>query len=127
MESRSSKRLLRKTTKAPERLENIKDGSETKETFESKPDAKTKKDKQFYDVEILEVKNKMVKIHYSGYPSKYDEWRPYTEESFPVVKLERLQEPSRETLKERVLFFSGRLGREIKKMLRSHRRDDPDI
>ena len=44
MESRSSKRLLRKTTKAPERLVDIKASSEAKETFEPKPDAKTKKD-----------------------------------------------------------------------------------
>ena len=44
IESRSSKCLLRKTTKAPERLVDIKASSEAKETFEPKPDAKKQKE-----------------------------------------------------------------------------------
>lgn len=41
-----------------------------------------KKDKKLYDIEVTEVDkaNKRLKIHYVGYSSRFDEWRPFGED-----------------------------------------------
>lgn len=38
-----------------------------------------KKDTKLYDIEVTEVDkaNKRLKIHYVGYSSRFDEWRPF--------------------------------------------------
>ena len=49
---------------------------------------KKKVDTHFYECEIMEVDaaNSRVKIHFVGYPDEDDQWQPFTEEDFPVVK-----------------------------------------
>ena len=43
-----------------------------------------------YEVEIKEVDKavKRVKINVKGYSDKYDEWRPYNDNSFPLIRFE---------------------------------------
>ena len=68
-----------------------------------------------------------VLIHFKGYGDEYDEWRPYTPETFPIVLFQPLMLPSPETLNERFSLLSQRVRLEIKKRLRTWRRDDPDV
>ena len=41
-----------------------------------------RKDTKLYDIEVSEVDkaNKRLKIHYVGYSSRFDEWRPFGED-----------------------------------------------
>ena len=42
----------------------------------AKPVKKQKKDNNLYEIEVTEVdrKRKLVRIHYKGYDSRFDEW-----------------------------------------------------
>eukprot|EP00112_Aurelia_sp_Birch-Aquarium-sp1_P026798 Seg9737.1 transcript_id=Seg9737.1/GoldUCD/mRNA.D3Y31 product="hypothetical protein" protein_id=Seg9737.1/GoldUCD/D3Y31 len=97
------------------------------------PCKQPKKDKKFYDVEIKEIDavNKKVKVHFIGWPDKCDEWQSYNENhesgEFPVVKLQKLDPPSKESLLERCREFSSSLHLEIKKKLKADRKEDPEI
>ena len=92
-----------------------------------------KKDTKLYDIEIREVDkiNKRLKIHYVGYSTCFDEWRPFGADGgsgyFPFVRSEKLFIPSESSLEDRKESFHGQLAREIKKKLWSGRREDPDI
>ena len=54
-----------------------------------------RKDAKLYDIEVTELDkaNKRLKIHYVGYSSRFDKWRPFGEdegsEYFPVVRKEK--------------------------------------
>lgn len=92
-----------------------------------------KKDTKLYDIEITEVDkpNKRLKIHYIGYSTHFDEWRPFGDdegsEYFPFVRKENLFIPSEKSLRDRTKSFHCQLFREIKKRLWSERREDPEI
>ena len=72
-----------------------------------------------------------MKIHYVGYSTCFDEWRPFGADGgsgyFPFVRSEKLFIPSENSLEDRKQSFHGQLVREIKKKLWSGRREDPDI
>ena len=72
-----------------------------------------------------------MKIHYVGYSTCFDEWRPFRADRgsgyFPFVRSEKLFIPSENSLEDRKESFHGQLAREIKKKLWSGRREDPDI
>ena len=98
------------------------------------PCKKPKKDNKFYDVTIQEVDaiNKKVKVHFIGWPEKYDEWQSYDENhesgNFPVVKLQKRDPPSKDSLLERCREFSSSLYLENKRKLRAaDRKEDPEI
>ena len=60
------------------------------EVSDSRPNIKKKSarpDKDLYEIEIKEVDRvaNKVKIHFTGYSDKYDEWRPYDDASLPIV------------------------------------------
>ena len=116
---------------APKRLFDEVVGHEQRHEMPSPESKKTrrKKDKTFYEIEIVEVKTeaKLMKVHYKGYGEEHDEWRPFSDNAFPVVRYQPVTLPSVESLEERTLIFTERLGREIKKRLRSVRKDDPDV
>ena len=42
----------------------------------AKPVKKQKKDNNLYEIEV-DRERKLVHIHYKGYNSRFDEWRPY--------------------------------------------------
>ena len=92
-----------------------------------------RKDTKLYDIEVTEVDkaNKRLKIHYAGYSSLFDEWRPFGDnegsEYFPFVCKEKLFITSENSLVDRTQTFHGQLFREIKKKLWSGRREDPEI
>ena len=92
-----------------------------------------RKDTKLYDIEVTEVDkaNKRLKIHYVGYSSLFDEWRPLGDnegsEYFPFVCKEKLFITSENSLVDRTQTFHGQLFREIKKKLWSGRREDPEI
>ena len=92
-----------------------------------------RKDTKLYDIVVTEVDkaNKILKIHYVGYSSRFDEWRPFGDdegsEYFPFVRKEKLFIPSENSLVDRTQTFHGQLFREIKKKLWSGRREDPEI
>ena len=50
-------------------------------------------DRNLYAVEITEVDKarKRVKIHFTGYSEKFDEWRP-CHENYPVIRLEQMSQ-----------------------------------
>lgn len=54
-----------------------------------------RKDTKLYDIVVTEVDkaNKILKIHYVGYSSRFDEWRPFGDdegsEYFPFVRKEK--------------------------------------
>ena len=82
----------------------------------------TKKDTKLYDIEVTEVDNtnKKLKIHYIGYSTRFDEWRPFGlegSEYFPFVREEKLFIPSEKSLEDRTQPFHGQLFREVKKRL----------
>lgn len=91
-----------------------------------------KRDSTLYDIEVTEVdkERKRLKIHYVGYNEKYDEWRPYdgkAGESFPFVRSEKLFVPTKDSFEDRLQSFHNNVYREIKKKLRSWRREDPEV
>ena len=52
-----------------------------------------KKDNNLYEIEVTEVdrEKKLMRIHYKGYESRFDEWRPYDRdgEYFPFIRQEK--------------------------------------
>lgn len=98
--------------------------------FASKKRKLSKKDNNLYDVIVTEVdkSKKRIKIHYVGYSTKYDEWKPIGDAaSFPFVRREKLNIPSAVSFGDREELFHGQLYREIKRKLFSGRRDDPAV
>ena len=79
-----------------------------------------------YEIEIKEVDRvaNKVKIHFTGYSNKYDEWRPYDGASLSIVRLQRTFSPSNISLNDRFEIFHDRLYREIKRKLYSGRKED---
>ena len=66
----------------------------TDEVSDSRPNIKSKSarpDKDLYEIKIKEVDRvaNKVKIHFTDYIDKYDEWRPYDGASLPIVRLQR--------------------------------------
>lgn len=92
-----------------------------------------KRDNKLYDVEVTEVDkvNKTVKLHFVGFGSQFDEWRPFggdgVGEYFPFLRTERLLAPVEQSVGDREQIFLGLLYREIKKKLWSGRREDPEV
>ena len=80
-----------------------------------------RKDTKLYDIEVTEVDkaNKRLKIHYVGYSSRFNEWRPFGDdegsEYFPFVRKEKLFIPSENSLVDRTQTFHDRLFHEMKK------------
>ena len=84
------------------------------EVSDSRPNIKKKSarpDKDLYEIEIKEVDRvaNKVKIHFTGYSDKYDEWRPYDDASLPIVRLQRTFSPSDISLNDRLEIFHDRL------------------
>ena len=71
----------------------------------------------------------MVRIHFKGYDSKFDEWRPYDQDGdyFPFIRCETPYVLSEDSLFDRVNNFKDLLYRGIKRTLNSGRKDDPDV
>jgi hypothetical protein len=90
-----------------------------------------KKDNNLYEVEIKEVdqENKRVCIHFKGYDSQFDEWRPYDREGeyFPFILHEKQQVLTTMSLVDRADHFIDVVYRGIKRNLNSGRKDDPDV
>ena len=123
-----------RTSKTPSRLydeigKKESEDCESHSKFKKLKKRKTEPKNKFYEVEIKELKTEESKvlIHFKGYGDEYDGWRPYTPETFPIVRFQPLMLPSPETLNERFSLLSQRLRLEIKKRLRTWRRDDPDV
>ena len=95
---------------------------------ERNPGGNLRKDKNFYEAEIKEIDadNNKVLVHFTGYPSKYDEWKEIGDE-FPVVKVEKYHLPDSSTVEERAMHVFRNLYCEVKKKLRSDRKDDPNV
>ena len=80
-----------------------------------------RKDTKLYDIEVTEVDkaNKRLKIHYVGYSSRFNEWRPFGDdegsEYFPFVRKEKLFIPSENSLVDRTQTFHEQLFHEMKK------------
>jgi len=71
-----------------------------------------------------------MKIHFKGYDEKYDEWRDLDsddKENFPVVHFHRVLNGDGRSLAERFVLFLERLRLEIKRNLKSGRKDDPNV
>ena len=99
----------------------------------SKP-VKRKKDNALYEIEVKEVDRdrNLVRIHYKGYGSNYDEWRPFGNadtdgEYFPFLRQEKVPVVSEESVSDRSDVLRSKLYREIKKKLHSSKKDDPQI
>lgn len=59
-----------------------------------------------FEVDIIERKYGLIKLHYVGYDNKYDTWVPATKnDPIPLVKLVKRTVPSCELLQERLSFF----------------------
>ena len=86
-------------------------------------------DNNLYEIEIKEVDvaAQRLKIHFKGYDEKFDEWRPFTDGSLPFVRLEKMSQPSTNSLQKRLNGFNERIYREIKRRLFSGRKDDAEI
>jgi len=79
-----------------------------------------KLDKTLYEIEIIDIDNAQdkVKIHYKGYGSEFDGWRPCVELGLPI-RLEKLHLPGEDSFEDRYNSFYDSLYREIKKKLYS--------
>ena len=100
--------------------------------IQKRKERKTYVDKNYYDIEIKEVdaKNNRMKIHFKGYDEKYDEWRDLDSddtENFPVVHFHRVLNGDGGSLAERFFLVLERLRLEIKRNLKSGRKDDPNV
>ena len=91
----------------------------------------TKKDDALYEIDVSEVdrERKLVRIHYKGYESKFDEWRPYDRdgEYFPFIRQEKPHTLTTMSLEDRSHHFTDLLYRAIKRSLYSGRKDDPAV
>lgn len=120
----------RRTTRQPQRYGT---GYEATEVVPlSKKPTKPKKDNALYEVEITEVnkEKKMVRIHFKGYDTRFDEWRPFDNDDgqyFPFVRHEKLTTLTATSLDDRVNRFQDLLYRSVKRALYCGRKDDPDV
>ena len=64
---------------------------------------------------------------FKGFSEKYHEWRPFIENNLPVIRVERMSQPTHVSLEERIQCFHEHLKREIKRKLFSGRKDDPEV
>lgn len=92
---------------------------------------KPRKDNELYDIEVCEVnrERKMVRIHFKGYDSIFDEWRPYDQDGqyFPFVRRETPHVLTANSLSDRGKHFIDLLYRAIKRSLSCGRKDDPEV
>ena len=118
---------LRRSSCARRPVARLIDEVISKYDIEDPPDIKSKVDKRFYEVEIVQIDpaRKKMTLHFKGYSKSHDEWRDIeNNEDFPIVKLEK---PSEDTLGERSRVLQTTLYLEIKRKLLSVRRDDPEV
>ena len=122
----------RHTLQKPERY--IDKAAISEERKDSRKHKKVKKDNGLYEIEVKEVnkEKKMVMIHYKGYDSRFDKWRPYGSESadeeyFPFIPQEKPHEMTDLSVEDRANAFIDLLYRAIKRSLYSGRKDDPDV
>ena len=97
---------LRRSSRARRPVARLIDEVISKDDIEDPPDIKSKVDKRFYEVEIVQIDpaRKKMRLHFKGYSKSHDEWRDIVienNEDFPVVKLEKLEKPSEDTLGDR--------------------------
>ena len=74
-----------------------------------------------------DVANSRVKIYLVGYPDEDDQWQPFTEEDFPVVKKIPRFDYRSETVHERGNALKAALFLEVKKHLLATRKADPEV
>jgi len=48
----------------------------------------------------------MVKINFKVYSKKFDEWRPWDENNWPVIRLEPMSQPNDDSLSDRLQAFN---------------------
>ncbi|CAB4005051.1 Hypothetical predicted protein [Paramuricea clavata] len=97
--------------------------------------AKKKKDNSLYEVEVQEVDRdrNLVQIHYKGYSSKYDEWRPFGNADtdgkyFPFVRQEKVPVLSEASMNDRSDILRSKLYRNFFfKKLYLLKKNDPQI
>ena len=86
----------KRNVRQPKRFDNSLEFAEV--IASAKPVKKQKKDNNLYEIEVTEVdsERKLVRIHYKGYDSRFDECRPYDndQEYFPFVRYEKLHVPN---------------------------------
>ncbi|PFX24307.1 hypothetical protein AWC38_SpisGene11080 [Stylophora pistillata] len=118
---------VKREIKAPKRL--INEVNPLKAVADEGRIPKRQKDNRLYEIESKEVdkEGKRVKIHCNGFSDKFDEWRPYDGDKFPIMRLEHKCKPSMESIDDRLHLFQDRLYREVKRKLYSGRKDDPEI
>ena len=75
--------------------------------------------KKLYEVEVVEEKGALVKVHYTGYSSHFDEWKPKEE----VV----LNKPNFQKSTEQEWSAVTELACSIKKRLLPSRSEDPEV
>ena len=81
-----------------------------------------------FEVNIVEKKDGMIKLHYVGYDNKYDTWVAATKnDPIPVAKLVKRSVPSCDSLVERSSNFKDNFHAAVKRSLTVHRSDNPDI
>ena len=66
-----------------------------------------------------------IKIHYKGFPEEFDEWRDASDH--PVVRLEKVFQPSSQSLYDRREIFLQALSRNVKRSLFSSEEESPEI
>ena len=80
-----------------------------------KVEKRPKKDKNLYEVEIVDVnkERKQIKIHFVGFSEEFDEWRAYDCERdyFPFVRLEKMFLPNGGSMEDRRNIFHDQLYR----------------
>ena len=117
----------RREIKAPKRL--IDEFRHPEELESKKRRLKPRLDNSLYEIEVKDVdrEGKRLKIHYKRFSDQFDEWKPYDDNNFPVVRLEHEFKPSEVSVEDRLHIFQDRLYREVKRKLYSGRKDDPEI
>ena len=88
-----------------------------------------KRDKTLYEVEIKEVdaERRRIKIHLRGYSDAYDEWRPYDDQTSPLIRKEHVLIPCSASGNDRKELFHDRFYKEIKRNLHSGRKEHPNV
>ena len=71
-------------------------------------------------------KENLVKVHYIGYSSRFDEWRNCANEEERISKIRKRPEPSSDTIMERISGLEDQLFRNVKYALFSTKREAPD-
>ena len=85
----------------------------------SPPRRKNSSKNQLYDIEIIDQDGSRVKVHYIGYSSEYDEWKPKTEVKYVAPTFTSVTDEPFSPLKE--------LACSIKRKLLPCRSGDPDV